>query len=721
MDYEKRIRELLSKMTIEEKAGQLQQCGPSLVGAFDVDFEELLNMMFDKRISEDEFNRIMSSAGNDYHLEELRAGKIGSYMGIKSAETANMLQKIAVEETRLGIPLLFGADVIHGYKTVTPIPLAESCAWEPELWERTGRMAAREATAGGVHMTFAPMMDVAKDARWGRISEGAGEDVLLVGTYGVAKVKGFQGDDTTKEDSMFACVKHFAGYGAVEAGRDYNRVDMSMQRFHEEYLPGYEAAVKAGARAVMPAFNDINGVPCSVNKWLLTDVLRNKWGFNGMTVSDSNAIDECVNHGIAIDRADAAAKALEAGMDMDMSSNCYAENLVRLVNEGKVAMADLDRAAANVLRLKFEKGLFENPYQTSEERECEAYLKPEYRQLARESAVKSIVLLKNDDMLLPLDKKIKLGVIGEYADNASEMLGSWAAEGRGEDAVSLVKGLENAGAEFELYADTEAVIASDCDVVLVTIGESKNQSGEASSRADISLPWEQTAMLQEVQNSGKKVVAVMFNGRPVALGDTTKFMNAFIEAWHLGVEAGNAICDVLFGEVNPSGKLTTTFPYASGQCPMYYAHINTGRPGGKFKFTSKYLDTPMEPVYPFGYGLSYTSYEYSDLHVQADVEKEMLLATVTVKNTGKYHGDEVVQCYVRDKVGVRVRPVKQLVDFIKITLNAGESQAVTFQIPFEKLGYYDNDMQFVTESGEFEIFAGGNSSQCLSECVYLKF
>ena len=402
-DYEERIKELLGKMTLEEMVGQLQQCGPSLVGAFDVSFEELLNMMFDGRISQEEFGRLMGTAEQDFHEADLRAGRIGSYNGVGDAETVNRLQKIAVEETRLGIPLLFGYDVIHGFKTVTPIPLAESCAWEPELWERTGRMAADEATAAGVHMTFAPMVDAAKDARWGRVSEGAGEDVLLNGLYGAAKVRGFQGEDLSRKDSMAACVKHFAAYGAGEAGRDYNRVDMSEQRLYEEYLPAYKACIDAGARAVMPAFNDINGVPCSVSRKLLRDILRKDWGFDGMTVSDSNAIAECVDHGIAEDKRDAAKQAILAGMDMDMSSNSYIENMKGLVESGEVPMDVLDEAVSNILRVKFELGLFDNPYRTDSQRESQTMGKPEYRALAREAAQKSMVLLKNDGVL-PLAK-----------------------------------------------------------------------------------------------------------------------------------------------------------------------------------------------------------------------------------------------------------------------------------------------------------------------------
>lgn len=416
--YEEKIKELLGKMTVEEKVGQLQQCGPSLVGAFEVSFEELLDMMFDGRISKEEFDKLMGTAKQDFHEDDLRAGKVGSYNGIGSATQVNELQKIAVEETRLGIPLIFGYDVIHGFKTITPIPLAESCAWEPSLWERTGRMAAKEASAAGIHMTFAPMVDVSKDARWGRVSEGAGEDVLLNGLYGAAKVRGFQGDDLSKEDSIVACLKHFAAYGAVEAGKDYSRVDMSMQRLHEEYLPSYKMCIDAGARAVMPAFNDINGVPCSVNKWLLMDLLRKQWGFDGMTVSDANAIAECVNHGIAADGSEAAKQALEAGLDMDMTSNTYIKYVEELVKSGEIDEKILDRAVADILRVKFELGLFDNPYQTDEARENVAMLKPEYRVLAREAAVKSVVLLKNEKdsegkSILPLEKGVKLGILAK--------------------------------------------------------------------------------------------------------------------------------------------------------------------------------------------------------------------------------------------------------------------------------------------------------------------
>ncbi len=746
-NYEARIQELLGKMTLEEKIGQLQQCGPSLVGAFEVSFEELLNMMFDGRISEEEFGRLMSTAEQDFHEDDLRAGKIGSYNGVGYAATANRLQKIAVDDTILGIPLIFGYDVIHGFRTVTPIPLGESCAWDPDLWKRTGRMAAQEASAAGVHMTFAPMVDVAKDARWGRVSEGAGEDVLLNGCYGAAKVEGFQGENLSNDDSIVACVKHFAAYGAAEAGRDYNRVDMSPQRLWEEYLPSYKACVDAGAMAIMPAFNDISGVPCSVNRSLLMDVLREKWGFEGMTVSDANAIAECVSHGIAADRADAAVQAIHAGMDMDMTSNVYTENLAELVKSGKADEAELDRAVADILRTKFAAGLFDHPYQTSEEREKETVLKPEFRALAREAAQKSIVLLKNEGDVLPLSDNVKIGLAGKLAFAKAEMTGAWAIGANGEDCVSLAEGLAAAGAEvISLMVDgemenqeekpeaadisdtgsmtnerTDAAglpmnyesLAADCDVIIAAIGETKDQSGEAASRANIELPEEQICMLKRLLATGKPVIAVLFNGRPLAIPFVAEQVPAILEAWHPGVEAGNALADILFGKVNPSAKLTTTFPYTTGQCPMYYAHINTGRPGGKGKYTSKYLDTPLTPVYPFGYGKSYTTFAYSNLAVEAGADA--VTVRVTVANTGFRAGDEIVQCYFRRHTGRRVRPVKQLAAFEKISLQAGEEKTISFRISREQMGYYDSEMNFVAEGGKFTFFAGRSSVDCLEE------
>ena len=721
-DYESRIRDLLSKMTLEEKIGQLQQCGPSLVGAFDVSFEELLNMMFDGRISEAEFGRLMSTAEQDYHEEDLRAGRIGSYNGVGDAATANRLQKIAVEETRLGIPLLFGYDVIHGFRTVTPIPLAESCAWEPELWEKTGRIAAEEATAAGIHMTFAPMVDVARDARWGRISEGAGEDVLLNGVYGAAKVRGFQSDDLSRENAMAACVKHFAAYGAGEAGRDYNRVDMSLQRLWEEYLPAYKACVDAGARAVMPAFNDINGLPCSVNRWLLRDILRERWGFNGMVISDANAIAECVTHGIAPDRREAARQAILAGMDMDMTSNSYIECLQELVESGEVPEYVLDEAAGDVLRLKFELGLFDHPYRTTADREQNTLLRPEYRTVAREAAIKSTVLLKNENNVLPLKQKAKVALFGALAADKGQMTGAWAVGAKAGDCVSMVEAFAARGLCWRYCgpdADEAALQAAveTSDVLVAAVGETKEESGEAASRADITVNAEQMTLIRKLASTGKPVIVVLFNGRPLAIPELHELAAAVVEAWHPGVEAGNAILDILCGDVNPSGKLTTTFPAATGQCPMYYAHINTGRPGGKSKFTSKYLDAPIEPLYPFGYGLSYTTYAYTGRKVEK--REDGIHVSMSVTNTGGRDGEEIVQCYVQQMTGRRVRPVRQLKDFTKISLKAGETKTVTFVIPYAGLSYYDWEMKEVPGEGIVKVYAGGDSQAELAGQVVL--
>ena len=718
-DYEERIREIRSKMTLEEKVGQLQQCGPSLVGAFDVSFDELLNMMFDGRISQEEFNKLMSTAEQDYHEEDLRAGKIGSYNGIGDSATANRLQKIAMEETRLGIPLLFGYDVIHGFRTVTPIPLAESCAWDPELWEKTARVAAEESTAAGIHMTFAPMVDVAKDARWGRISEGAGEDVLLNSAYGVAKVKGFQGEELEKENAMAACLKHFAAYGAGEAGRDYNRVDVSMQRLWEEYMPSYKACVDAGARAIMPAFNDINGVPCTVNSWLLRDILREKWGFNGLVISDSNAIAECVNHGIAEDKRDASKQAIMAGMDMDMSSNSYIECLKELVESGEVPESVLDEAVDDVLRIKFELGLFDNPYQTNAERESQAMLKDEYRALAREAADKSIVLLKNEDNILPLKTDTKIGLFGTLAADKGQMTGAWSIGATPDDCICIEEAIKSRGITYQYSADGADMqkIAAEADVLVAAVGEMKEESGEAASRADITLNPEHLVLVRDLVSTGKPVVVVLFNGRPLAIPELSEEATAIVEAWHLGVEAGNAVLDVLFGDVNPSAKLTATFPFAPGQCPMYYAHINTGRPGGKSKFTSKYLDVPVEPLYPFGYGLSYTTYAYSEL--KAEKTADEVKVSVKVANTGDRDGDEIVQCYVQDVAAKRVRPVRQLKGFEKVSLKSGEEKTVEFCIPRTDLSYYDWNMNEVACEGKLRVYVGGDSRAELMEEICL--
>lgn len=725
--FSERVQSLLSQMSFAEKVGQLRQCGPSLVGAFEVPFGELLDMMFDGRISEAEFGRLMATSSQDYREDEIRAGLIGSFNGVGNRETALRLQKLAVEESPHRIPLLFGYDIIHGFRTVTPIPLAESCAWDQELWQRTACMAACEGRSAGIHLTFAPMVDVAKDARWGRVSEGAGEDTLLQALHGAAKVRGFQGDSLNRPDTLAACVKHFAAYGAPEAGKDYNRVDMSPQRLYEEYLPPYEACIEAGARAIMPAFNEINGVPCSSSPRLLRSLLREEWGFTGVTVSDANAIAELVNHGVAADKAAAAYLALQAGMDIDMTSESYHEELVGLAVTDPVTARLLDEAAGRVLALKEELGLFANPYLVPEQSEADILLSAENRALAREAAQKSIVLLKNDDGILPLAKGARVALLGELGADRGEMTGAWAIGGRGDDCVSLLDAMQEEEPDVrycsgimeevqDLASIDEAI--QETDVVILALGEMKNQSGEAASRADITLPALQIERFRYVKAQGKKVVVVLFNGRPLAIPELAAEADAIVEAWHLGVEAGHALADVLFGRVNPSAKLTTTFPSSTGQCPIYYAHTSTGRPGGRSKFTSKYLDTPLEPLYCFGHGLSYTTYRYANL--QAAQQGNDILVSVDIENTGDRDGEEIVQVYVRQLTAARTRPVKKLADFTKLFIAAGVQKRCNFVIPAEKLGYYDEELNFVVEAGEYRIFAGTSVENVLATDIELQ-
>lgn len=720
-----KIKSILSQMILEEKVGQLQQLGPSLVGAFEVSFSELLDMMFDGRISQEEFHKLMSSAKEDLREDHVRAGKLGSFNGIYGSEKINYLQKIALEESRLGIPLLFGADIIHGMRAVYPIPLAESCAFDEKLWEETAEMAAKEASSVGIHWTFAPMIDVARDARWGRISEGAGEDTHLNSVFARAKVKGFQGNNPAEEDRLLACAKHFIAYGAAESGRDYNTTDMSPQKLHEVYLPPFKAAIDAGLASIMPSFNDVNGVPVTVNKYLLQDVLKEECGFEGLLVSDANAIAECVNHGFAEDKKEAAKLAIEAGITVDMSSESYINHLKELVNEGKLEESFIDNAVYKVLKLKMEKGLFENPYQTNKEREESTVLKPQFRQKCKEAALKSMVLLKNEGVL-PLSKDKKIGLVGNLAENKGQMLGAWAISGQGEDCVSILEGMkasfdsltyESCIKDNKVDVDAVTKIAEQCEVIVAVVGETKEMSGEAASRADISLPEEQEELLKALYKTGKPVVAVLVNGRPLAISWVSEHVPAILEAWHGGIETGNAVAEILQGLYNPSGKLSVTFPQSTGACPCYYNHPSTGRPGGKSKFTSKYLDIPLEPVYSFGHGLSYTNYEYLDL--QAEISEDQLKVSVKVTNAGEMAGEETVQLYIQDVVAKRVRPVRELKGFKKVVLDKGESKRIDFILPVNELGYYDNNMDYIVEEGKFKIYVGGSLKETLETEVNL--
>ena len=723
-EQKKFVEDLLGKMTLEEKVGQLNQESPSIVGGFDVPFEELIEMLTDGRISQEEFGRIMSNATRDYHEDDIRAGMVSSFLE-SDPRKINELQKIAVEETRLGIPLLIGFDVIHGLSSVYPIAIAEAGSFDDELMEKTAGMAAKESRAHGVCWNFAPMLDVARDSRWGRVSEGPGEDPFLASRFARAKIRGLQNGSKKGEDYVAACTKHFVAYSACEAGRDYNTTSMSISQLYNVYLPPFRAAMEEGACSAMASFNDLNGVPCTVNPYTLRDILKGEFGLEGFVVSDANAIKECVTHGIAEDNMDAGIKALNAGLDIDMGTRIYYNHIAEAVKAGKVSMETLDEAVRRILSVKVWLGLFENPY--VDEEVIAAYeegIPAEHRELCLKAAEESVVLLKNEDDILPLRKDKKFTLVGELADRADELVGAWALGWKVEDCVCIKDGLKEAGAQFDYYPvcgpegeineeELKAAISSDSDIVIAVVGEYKSMSGEASSKADITLPGQQRKMLSELKAAGKTVIAVLMNGRPLALGWEAENIPAIIEGWHLGIQMGTAIAGVIFGDVNPSGKLTSTFPSMNGQEPLYYNHPNTGRPGSKSKFTCKYLDAPVEPCFPFGYGLSYTSFEYSDLKL-TETDSE-IQASFTLKNTGKCDGIEVAQLYMQDVCATLVRPVKELKNYARISLAAGESRQVTLSLKKSDMGFYDNQGQYVFENGLFRIYVGGNSADVLME------
>lgn len=716
LEIEEKITELINKMTLDEKIGQLNQLGPSPLGGFEISLKEKKQMLEAGRITKEEFEAEVSEMKWDDREDDIREGKIGSFLSIRNVQKVNRFQKIATEESRLGIPLLIGLDVVHGLRTIFPIPLAESCAWDDEVYEKSAEIAARETASMGINWTFAPMVDIARDARWGRIAEGAGEDTYLTSRFAAAKVRGFQGKDLSAPDRIVACAKHFAAYGAAEGGRDYNSANMSLQTLWETYMPPFKAAVDAGVATIMGAFNDINGIPCTTNPYLYNEVLRNMWDYDGMVVSDSCAISECLLHGNVETRADAAMETINAGLDMDMHSKCFIENLKDLVLAGKVSTETLDKAVRNVLRIKFAAGLFDHPF-VDETLPEKVLLCEEHRAAALDAALKSIVLLKNNGVL-PLNKKAKITVIGELAESRSDMLGTWAAMGQAEDCISLLDGLKNQGFEVtyergfnvsgELDSDAILNAIEGADIVIAAMGETKDMSGEASSLADIGLHGRQNEAAKLVKTAGKPLVCVLFNGRPLAIEELNDTADAIVEAWHLGNEAGNAVAKVLFGDYNPTGRLTTTFPRHTGQCPIYYNHVPTGRPASAVQHSCKYYDIPVEPVFPFGFGLSYTEYDYSDLKVQVLGDK--IAATVSVKNTGAVDGTETVQLYVRDKVASLVRPVKELKGFKKVNLKAGEEKQVTIEVNKNDLGYYNAKMEYVVEPGKFTLWMGHDSS-----------
>lgn len=724
-EEEKRIETLIAQMTVDEKVGQLNQVGPSPVGGFEISLKEKKLMLKEGKITEEEFERDLRGVQWDTRESDVRNGKIGSFLGMRGVEKCNHMQRIAVEESRLGIPLFFGLDVVHGLRTIFPIPLAESCSFDENLFEETAKVAAKEAAATGIKLTFAPMIDVCRDARWGRIAEGAGEDTYLASRFARAKVRGFQGDDMAKSDRIAACAKHFAAYGAAIGGRDYNSADMSLQTLWETYLPPFKEAVDAGVATFMTSFNDLNGEPCTTSAYLLKDILRDQWKFGGAVISDSGAIGELMEHGTVSDKAEAAEQALNAGIDIDMSSMCYTENLKNSVLSGNIPEEVLNEAVRRVLQLKFALGLFDHPY-TDETSGEKMYLCKEHTRLAREAGRKSIVLLKNDG-ILPLKNDLKIAVVGELAAIRKEMLGTWAAMGKGDEAVSLLDGLTERGVSvsyeecctvngsFDLEVLEKAI--KDADAVIATVGEYVDMSGEASSLCHIGLHGEQEKMLSALKESGKPFVTVLFNGRPLAVPKAVEFSNALIEAWHLGSQAGNSICDILFGDYNPSGRLTVTFPNHSGECPIYYNHVATGRPTSEIRHTCKYMDAPLTPLFPFGYGLSYTEYTYKDFQIRQDGKK--LRAEVTVKNTGKVDGEETVQLYVHVRKADRVRPIRELKAFCKVFLKAGEEKRVSLTVDRSAFQYYDMKMNVAEAQGAIDFYIGHDSTASLKAVLEL--
>jgi beta-glucosidase len=718
------ITSLMSKMTLDEKIGQLNLLtgGEATTGsAISTDVES-----------------------------KIKNGQVGGIFSLTTPARIRKAQEIAVNHTRLKIPIIFGQDVIHGYKTTFPIPLALSCTWNVPLIEKTARIAAVEATADGINWTFSPMVDISRDPRWGRISEGSGEDTYLGSQIAKAMVKGYQGDDLSKYNTMMACVKHFALYGAAEAGRDYNTTDMSLDRMYNEYLPPYKAALDAGAGSIMTSFNDINGVPATANKWLMTDLLRKQWGFKGLVVTDYTAVNELMDHGLG-DLQAVSALSLNAGVDMDMVGEGFLTTLKKSVQQGKVKPQRIDDACRLVLEAKYKLGLFDDPFRyCNEERARTEILKPEHLQFAREVATESFVLLKNDQQTLPLKKTGTIALIGPLANTGANMPGTWSVNSDLVNTKSLLEGMKaTAGSDVKilhslgsnLLSDAayqeratmfgreiprdnrpeeeiinEAVkLAKQADVVVAALGESSEMSGEASSRTNIEIPDVQKRLLQALLKTGKPVVLVLFTGRPLALKWESENVPAILNVWFGGTETARAIPDVLFGAVNPSGKLTATFPQNVGQVPLYYSHKNTGRPlaEGKWfsKFRSNYLDVSNEPLYPFGYGLSYTSFAYSALKLSKSSFKagESIMVSINVKNTGLTEGKEVVQLYIRDLAGSSTRPVKELKGFQKISLKPGETKTVSFQIQENDLKFYNTALKFVAEPGDFNVFIGGNS------------
>jgi len=711
------ITALMNKMSVEEKIAQLNLVTPSAgTGPFKT-----------KRVME--------------KLKEGSAGNILSVMG--SVERIHKTASLA-DSTRLKIPFFMALDIIHGYKTIFPIPLGLSCSWDTVLIEKTARIAAIEGTAMGYNQTYSPMVDITRDPRWGRVMEGAGEDPYLGSLVARAVVKGYQGDDLTDETSMMACVKHFGLYGASEAGRDYNTTDMSRLTMFQYYLPPYKAAIDAGAGSIMSSFNDIDGIPATANKWLLTDLLRDKWGFTGFVVSDYNCVQELIAHGIAGDYKDAVKKAIDAGLDMDMASEGYSTFLKELLDEGEIKIEEIDQACRRVLEGKYDLGLFEDPYKNYDpEKPAKVTLTDENKEVAKLAVCKSIVLLKNDNNTLPLSKNAKIALIGPSVNDQFEMFSMWSQTGDKQSVITIFDGIQKLNEKvvcadgtfftddpdylknYGRYEDAEQLqmekdaiqIAQKSDVIVAVLGESIAMSGEAKSMTDISLPGCQVDLLKKLKATGKPVVLVLLNGRPLTLGDNLQYADAVLEAWRPGTMAGAGLADVLFGNYNPSGKLTMTFPRSLGQIPIYYNHKNTGRPyteGEKSAFKSRYLDEKNDPLFPFGYGLSYTTFDYSAISLSDTLiagENNNLVVSVEVSNVGEYAGEETVQLYLNDPVASVVRPVKELKKYHKVFLEPGETQRINFKISPDDLKFYNSNLQWDWESGKFIVYVGTDSEE----------
>ncbi len=721
-----KVEELLSKMTLEEKIGQMNQYS----GFWDAT---------GPAPSE-------GDAKNKY--DHLKKGWVGSVLNVSGVENVREMQKMAVEESRLGIPLIFGVDVVHGFKTLSPIPLAEAASWDLNAIEKSAQMAASEATAAGVNWTFAPMVDIYRDARWGRVMEGAGEDPYLGSQIAIARVHGFQGDDLTAPNTMAACAKHFAAYGFVESGRDYNTVDVGTSTLYNMIFPPFKAAVDADVKTFMNSFNIVNGIPATGNSFLQRDILKGKWNYKGFVVSDWGSCGEMVVHGYAADLKQAAELAANAGSDMDMESYAYIKHLSQLVHEGKVKESTIDDAVRRILRVKYELGLFDDPYlYCSEKRYTEELYSTAHMDAALDMAQKSIVLLKNKQKLLPLNKQQNgIAIIGALAEDKTSPLGSWRVSSDDNTAISVLEGIRkytdnfqySKGAdllsnpevgfqkEVELNTNDKSdfgkaiALAKKSKVVIMVLGEHGYQSGEGRSRADLGLPGVQQELLEQVYKVNPNIVLVLMNGRPLAIPWADEHIPAIVEAWQLGTQSGNAIADVLFGTYNPSGKLPMTFPRSVGQCPIYYNHFNTGRPtGGETVFWSHYTDESKEPLYPFGYGLSYSEFSYANLNVDQS-NPEHIKVSVNITNTGKVLGEEVAQLYICDKAAKVVRPVKELKGFQKIQLKPSEAKTITFELTNKELGFYNEKGEFMVEPGEFEIMVGTNSNDVLKTTIHIQ-